>query len=277
MISWDRFPTEILLLVLENVFHNGCNLASLATVSQEWQIVIEKQNFSRIKLTPSRLPRFGAMIHRNRRLVQYIWFCLELEEYDCTGCEPQDPESWGLSEMDNSLIVKGLEDLFSILRAWQPGGELTLDISVYSRSDSQHRFKYLTFEPDSTSDTCDEHPLAERPLLSSPCNNYHGPSAGGRPPNPTFEAITKVFEEIMGEGPFDDDEQERRWWQRLPLVPAVTRVLLRQQTRRRWKPDALAQMFARMPGLREIHYEPWREWLDTQQQWTDKGESSELT
>jgi hypothetical protein len=174
--------------------------------------------------------------------------------------------------MDNSLIVEGLEDLFSILSAWQPGGELTLDISVYSPSDSQHRFNYLTFEPDTTPDTCDEHRLAERPMLSKPCNNYHGPSAGGQSPVPTFEAINKVFEEIMGESPFDDDEQERRWWQQLPLVPAVTGVLLRQQTRRRWKPDALAQMFACMPGLREIHYEPWREWLDIQQRWTDKGE-----
>jgi hypothetical protein len=43
----------------------------------------------------------------------------------------------------------------------------------------------------------------------------------------------------MGDGPFDDEEQEGQWWQQLPLVPAVTGVLLRQQTaddgsRRRW-------------------------------------------
>jgi hypothetical protein len=76
----------------------------------------------------------------------------------------------------------------------------------------------------------------------------------------------------MGEGPFDDDEQEGQWWQQLLLVPAVTGVLLRQQNRRRWKPAALAHMFARLPGLQEIHYEPWREWFHAQQQWTDRGE-----
>ncbi|KAJ9213918.1 hypothetical protein DTO166G4_4529 [Paecilomyces variotii] len=75
----------------------------------------------------------------------------------------------------------------------------------------------------------------------------------------------------MGEGPFDDDEQEKHRWQQLPLVPAVTGVLLRQQNRRRWKPTALAQMFARLPRLQEIHYEPWREWIDIQQLWTDKS------
>lgn len=267
MISWDRFPTEIRLVVLETVLHNGCNLASIATVSQEWQTVIEKHNFSRIRLTPSRLPEFRA-IYRNRRLVRYIWFCLELEEYDCTGCTPRDPELWDLSEMDNSLIAKGLEDLFSILSVWQPSGELTLDISVYSPSDSQHGFKYLTFEPDIVSETQDEHRLVERPMLSNSCSG-----AGSRSATPIFEAISKVFGEIMGESPFDNDEQERQWWQQLPLVPIVTRVLLRQQTRRRWKPHTLTQMFTRMPRLQEVHYEPWREWLDIQQRWTDEGES----
>jgi hypothetical protein len=56
------------------------------------------------------------------------------------------------------------------------------------------------------------------------------------------------------------------------IGPAVTGVLLRQQNRRRWKPIALAQMFARLPRLQEIHYEPWREWINVQQVWTDRCE-----
>jgi hypothetical protein len=74
----------------------------------------------------------------------------------------------------------------------------------------------------------------------------------------------------MGEGSFDNEEQEEQWWQQLPLVPAVTGVLLRQQNRRRWEPAALTYIFARLPGLQEIQYEPWREWLDIQQPWTDQ-------
>lgn len=103
-------------------------------------------------------------------------------------------------------------------------------------------------------------------------DHQHGWIAGRRDFAPADYAIDKVFEEIMGEGPFDDDEQENQWWEQLPLVPAVTGVLLRQQTRRRWKPTSLAQMFARLPRLQEIHYEPWREWNESQQRWTDKCE-----
>lgn len=65
------------------------------------------------------------------------------------------------------------------------------------------------------------------------------------------------------------DDGHESWWQNLPLVPAVTGVILRQQNRRRWKPTALAHMFSRLPGLREICYEPWREWDNDTQEWSD--------
>jgi hypothetical protein len=76
----------------------------------------------------------------------------------------------------------------------------------------------------------------------------------------------------MGEGPFNTEEQEMQWWQQLPLVPVITSVLLRQQNRRRWKPTALAQMFARLPRLEEVHYEPWRDWIDYHQVLADNCE-----
>ncbi|GJC98912.1 oxoglutarate iron-dependent oxygenase [Colletotrichum higginsianum] len=54
------------------------------------------------------------------------------------------------------------------------------------------------------------------------------------------------------------------------ISPSVTSLLLRQQNRRRWKLDSLAHMFARFPRLRELHYEPWREW-GWYQRHTDEG------
>jgi hypothetical protein len=272
MISWHCLPPEMRLLILEALLQDGCNLAGFATVSREWQTIIERHNFSRIKLTSSRVADFGSMVHRNRSLVRYIWFCMELQKYDCTECDPQNPESWGVSYVDNALITTAFQDLFSTLSVWEPDGSLLLDISVHSPSDSEHWFKYLTFEADVASDTCglDEH--AEQSTLVKASDHHHGWIAGSRYSIPTSAAINKLFDEIMGEGPFDDEEEEGQWWQQLPLVPAVTGVLLRQQNRRRWKPAALAHMFARLPGLQEIHYEPWREWLDDQQPWTDQGE-----
>jgi hypothetical protein len=272
MISWHCFSPEIRLTVLEVLIQNGCSLAGFATVSREWQTFIERHNFSRIKLTSSRVADFGSMVHRNRSLVRYIWLCLELQEYNCTGCEPQDPESWCLSNAENTLITTAFLDLFSTLSVWEPSSSLLLDISVYSPSDSEHWFKYLTFEPDVASDMCGRDQQAKQLMLVKATDHHHGWIAGSRNSIPSCDAIDRVFAEIMGEGPFDDEEEEGQWWQQLPLVPAVTGVLLRQQTRRRWKPAALAHMFARLPGLQEIHYEPWREWGHIHQRWTDQCE-----
>jgi hypothetical protein len=270
---WDLLPAEIRLMILEILMQDGCSLASFATVSREWQTVIERRNFTRIKLTPQRLVQFGSMMHRNRALLSYIWLSLELQEYDCTECAPQEPELWGVSYTDNALITTTLQDLFSTLSAWEPIGELMLDISVYSPSDSKHWFKYLTFGPDTPSDKRSEGQFMDKLMLIKDDDNQHGWTNGRRDTLPTSHAIQKVFEEIMGEGPFDSDEQEVLWWQQLPSVPAITGILLRQQNRRRWRPAALAHMFSRLPRLQEICYEPWREWDKFDQTLTDKGMS----
>lgn len=247
------------------------------TVSREWQTVIEQHNFSRIKLTlGSRLANFGSMLHRNRALYDtYIWFCLELQAYDCSECEPRDHDEWGLSHEDNLRIVKGLEDLFSTLSSWEPrryGEMLQLDISVHSPSDSKHWYKYLTFEPDLPQEKYAFPFMDKQSMLDQP--EYEGHKHGwraGRPVSlPSLAALEKTFDEIMDLGPFEDNAQDMEWWRHLPLMRAITSLLLRQQTRRRWKPEALTQLFSRFPNLQEIHYEPWRELSDGMQGITDE-------
>jgi hypothetical protein len=66
--SWQRLPPEIRILVLEVLLQDGCSLAAFATVSREWQAMIERHNFARINLTSSRLTEFGSMIHHSRAL-----------------------------------------------------------------------------------------------------------------------------------------------------------------------------------------------------------------
>ncbi|KID91412.1 hypothetical protein MGU_01382 [Metarhizium guizhouense ARSEF 977] len=135
---------------------------------------------------------------------------------------------------------------------------LQLDISVYSPRDPEHWCGYLTFEPDL--------PLEECTLPSLVRSEYdddkHGWRAGRQVQPPVFLAIQKVFDEIMEQGPFEDTTQDKEWFAQLPLAPAVTSLLLRQQSRRRWHPQALAWLLPRFPNLREFHYEPWREWCD---------------
>ena len=275
-MSWSSLPPELRLTILEELLRDNNRLANFATVSREWQMVIERHNFSWVKLTPSRARELVPMLRRNRHAVRYLWFCLELHPYDCSGCSPLDPSTWGMAVEDNILITTAIHELFTNLSTWQPSGDLLLDISVHAPSDVKHYFKYLTNVPDiPQSVTAIGRSLAVkwlRPTEAPAITHDHGWGPDGQSTTPPAESIEKLFEEIMGEGPFDNDDEEAQWWQALPLVPAVTGLLLRQQTRRRWKPTALAHMISRLPGIKNIHYEPWREWEGVQQMWTDRCE-----
>lgn len=150
--SWSRLPRELQLLILQAILEDGCSLAEFATVSRDWQQVIEKHNFARIKLTPSRLAGFSSIIHRNRSLVNYIWLCVELEHY--SSLEAYTSETRLLSWRDLNLVAIAIRGLFSALSTWEPHGELLLDISIHSPSDSKYLLKYLAFEPDMPSKSC---------------------------------------------------------------------------------------------------------------------------
>lgn len=265
MASWTRLPSEIRYLILDLLLYEGdFSLAGLATVSKEWHAAIEPYNFSRISLTPSRLsnPDSRAILDRKRCFIHYIWFRLELQRYDCTECVPGRGHM-GLHEADNVFIAEAFPSLFSALSQWELNGDLILDISVYSPSDSEHFFKYLDFEPDTPPcQSSGTFPLQQGEIFpwTTPDDPRHGWAAGLQETAPSRESIYKVFDEIMGEGPFEREEPEMEWWQQLPSVPAISGLLLRQQTRRRWKPTALSNMLSRFPNLKEMFYEPWREW-----------------
>ncbi|ETS05678.1 hypothetical protein M419DRAFT_5995 [Trichoderma reesei RUT C-30] len=272
---WDGLPREIRLLILKILMEDdsACRLSCLATVSREWQAEVERYNFGRLRLTPARIVDFGSMAYRSRALVNHIWFCLELEDYGCSKCAPpsgRTVEDWShayaVTDTSHCPITSAFEHLFSALSTWEPNGDLTLDISVYSPSDSKHWFKYLTFLPDTPADwgKCG----AEQ-TVSTQVSDGHGWVSGVRESTPPRSAINKIFHPVMDDGPFDSELLELQWWDHLPPIPAVTRVLLRQQNRRRWKPASLAHMFARFPRLREVHYEPWRQW-NSMQHHTDR-------
>lgn len=268
--SWSRLPPEIRneIIGLLPVLGGRCSL--LATVARDWQSIIEPINFAEINLTVPRLADLNsrAILFRQRSQIRYIWFRVELKQYDCSQCANTDRERWGLDEMDNQFIADAFESLFTTLSAWEPRGDLVLDISVYSPSDNQHWFKYLSFCSDTSLGECSSRRGHEQgtTLMNDPA---HGWVAGQQVLAPEEEATEQTFDEIMGEGPFNDEEPEMQWWRGLPFVPVVGVVLLRQQTHRRWKPVALANMLTRFPNMNELSYEPWREWTGIERQ-TDK-------
>lgn len=74
------------------------------------------------------------------------------------------------------------------------------------------------------------------------------------------------------DGDGDGDKPENEWCGQLPQVPEVKRILLRQQTRRRWYSEGLAEIFAHLPRLSELCYEPWRDWDAIRQEIMDESE-----
>ncbi|KAH7159821.1 hypothetical protein B0J13DRAFT_580996 [Dactylonectria estremocensis] len=245
--SWDGLPAEIRRMVLDTLLHN----------------------FARIKVTVSRLADFGHMVYRNRALVRYIWFCLELEEYDCTMCAPPEEVS-NVNHSDSKLVTTAFLNLVSTLSTWEPNGELLLDISAHSPSDSEHWFKYLTFEPDTPGDDCFRNRCVEQEMLAKMNNHPHRSISHCRASFRAEDALYKIFGHIMSPEHIFTYKSTYQWWQLLPSVPAVTGVLLRQQTRRRWDPFWLERMFSLFPRLHEIHYEPWRRWDDHIQETEDE-------
>lgn len=253
--SWGNLPEDIRLVVLKELLQDGCSLAGLATVSRGWQATVERHNFARIRLTPSRLAHFGSMTRRNRALVRYIWVSLELEVFEYYCCDFPN----GFLTRDTVVAAAALQDLFCVLGAWEPRGDLLLDISVHSPRDQEHWFEELTFLPDiPTAGECGRALCgtveARRARI---LDDARHPWMFGFPPR---IVISETFRRVMSRGPFESDLDQMLWWERLPRAPAVTGLLLRQQNRRQWDPLVVEQMIARFPGLQEVHYEPWREW-----------------
>lgn len=272
--SWAFLPVEIREMILDVLMRDGCSLANLATVSREWQTTIEKHNFSRIRVTPSRLPELNPMTSRNRSLVRYIWVCLELGEYPCP--EHNDPARFVFEdtlEMDNVVVTTGLQDLFSALSKWEPRrSELVLDVSFYSPSDSKYWFKELTFVPDFPSaEECDRVlGGAAKARLASRIDGdkQHGWTRGA----PPRLAINTAFPRMLWWEPFGEPMEQLDWWLQLPKAPAVTGLLLRQQNRRRIMPWMASMMTFLLPRCGDVYFEPWREWNDRIQEFDDLGE-----
>ncbi|CAG9991675.1 unnamed protein product [Clonostachys byssicola] len=284
-VSWSRLPADILFRILELLLDDDTSCAGAAAVSRQWQAVIEPRNFARIKVTPSRLADFDSMTYRNRHLVRYLWLCLELEEYSSMLSD--------LTNADNHLIATSFQTLFENLSSWDPHGNLTLDISIHSPSDAKGESDYLTFESDIPACEIDHDKWAGKEiqrrrvrsidhLAHFSCLMRELPSQGRlakqqslkesnslrdswlRGEEFDFESSVMRIQEADARDPDNLLEPGHIIWQRLPTVPAVTSVLLRQQTRRIWPSKQLSRLFSRLPRIQEIHYEPWREWLDHQ-------------
>ena len=111
---------EIRLMILEEVAQQKhAGWASLASVCKEWQFVLAKANFCRLKLRPSCLDDFERLIVRQRHLVRHIQLEIDLPRYSCRDCNRYASNR----EMDqeNLTISRGIWRLLRILGSSEPG------------------------------------------------------------------------------------------------------------------------------------------------------------
>ncbi|KAI7773818.1 hypothetical protein LA080_009854 [Diaporthe eres] len=214
---WALWPQSVRLRILHSLLTDGCSVAKLATVSREWQEAIEQHNFARIKVTLPRLASFRSMVRRNRSRVKYIWLCVELDHY--SSLESYSGHDRFVSSRDFSLFTKVIRGLFRELSRWEPSGELLLDISIHSPSDSNYLLKYLTFKPDISLDDCSS--LDDVEDMEKAGRTWKEWSAAGK----VDTAIKNTSRLIKLEDQSPDEEaldREIEWLDRLPDVPAVT-------------------------------------------------------
>jgi hypothetical protein len=239
--SWMYLPTELRLMILETIAHQKYpGWASLASVCREWQAVLEKANYRKLKIRSSRLEDFDSMVPTHKReLISHIWLDIEIPRYKSKCCSRRrSPPA------NNSLIVGGaIWKLFSILSSWKPANKLTLELNVICPSDSEHWFKNLYFSSDHVEEGDTMIPYTADYPYHDP---RHGWIHGQQIVAPPRSAMLRIFRPI--EGPFRGS---------LPRVEAVTCLVIRRQFRRCICPFRLSGLIIKLPCLEDILYEPW--------------------
>ncbi|CAI6314209.1 unnamed protein product [Periconia digitata] len=241
-MKWGSLPPEIRCMILKALIDEG-NAAYCATVCQEWRTAIEKHNFHSLTLTSKDMPIIESIDSHTFSLIRYIWYRIELEEYGCPACDLYESEEE--LEINKRIVRSSLYEMLDALSKHPLRGHLTLDITIFSPSDLQHHFQYLSFEP-ATALYSRKQPQPEPRSRSG-----HGPISV----NSLVGPITRLFSTRE-----DYDLDNDRSWSSMPQAPCVTRLLLRRQTRRQWYPINVGDLLNCLPNTDELFYEPWRGW-----------------
>ncbi|CAH0037148.1 unnamed protein product [Clonostachys rhizophaga] len=172
--SWCRLPAEIQAMILGEIVAEADatlkvdqasvsakpnqGIGRLASVCRDWQGFFERHTFKRLLLIESNLSGFEQVIlSRPVRLtyIQNLLLRIKLSVYNCKACE--QPEDASTIKLNNAIFSSCIQHLLNTLASWSPEPcnsskpgfhGLTLEISVYSPSDNNHRFNFCAQEND---------------------------------------------------------------------------------------------------------------------------------
>jgi hypothetical protein len=226
----------------------------LAAVCPECRRVPKPVALHTLDLSPTRLetPGFINMINdgRDLDLVRKMNLFAPLAEYDCPECESYTTKE----ELLHIRAATGfaLRRTFALLSTWRPSvGRLLLDITPHTASDARHYFLHL--ETDSLNQNI------------TIVDTDHGWGNAERAGLPLPDATVRAFQNIA----FQND-----FWGALPDLSAVTALSLRRQATQQWAPSSVLKIIGKLSGVRELHYELWREWERENTGSADRSKSS---
>ncbi|KAH8901082.1 hypothetical protein GQ53DRAFT_835040 [Thozetella sp. PMI_491] len=149
MVVWAALPAEIRAMVLDLLVAEASRkrkaylFSKFASVSQEWQAVMEPANFKNLTLTESCLPDFERFFKDNlarRQALKRIWFRVELPAY--TKDQGAFMENDADQERNDCAFACQMWRLFDILGEWEPKhARLELEITASSPSDQKRYFR----------------------------------------------------------------------------------------------------------------------------------------
>ncbi|ROT36106.1 hypothetical protein SODALDRAFT_381358 [Sodiomyces alkalinus F11] len=253
MACWNTCPLEVKEMIWRVLSRHPISTAAYAAVSRNWQEFFEKKHFKTILLSPRRVLDFSRILQepRKRKLVRHIWLRIELLSYDCPSCE--ETERWSESQQNNAIGM----NMEKPRDRDEMNPDLTLELSAYSPSDSQHAFPWYNFAHDPYSEPGHQFgssalPTLQTPPPSSPRPLRHINCIGPRVRSDRGWTLLNKWR-LYGLDPgLDIVPRDKR-----AFVDVVTTLLVRRQSFRQISLEALASLAGHhLSGLQRIHLEP---------------------
>ena len=242
--SWNRLPTEIRLLILEELVDDK-PLSRYAAVNKEWQYFFEPRTFRSLRLLAPCLNDFDCILTtKRRRYVRHIWFRTELETTRRWGV------TWLNSVANRRAFARGMLCLFRILAGWQQqevdSGGITLELGASCPDDPMYAVEDSTSKKTSGLDLPVDSQTLETVYQIEPIQTNQGPL--GIP----------VFPDAYGGRLCEESRASSPSLISLPDLGFITGLCLRRQRYHTFFVPVVRAIVEKLPGLRRITYEPWR-------------------
>ncbi|KAJ3493151.1 hypothetical protein NLG97_g4916 [Lecanicillium saksenae] len=239
MAQWASLPWEIQEHILGDLFtssrprsiNNGGPVGrpldkspvclEYLTTCKSWKYILEPLIYERLYLKSSTLCVLQRLSSAHRLLVRYIWLAVELADNNCARCTGNQLLEDN-SDLNSALVQTSLWKLFDLLGKWgdsSPAFDLTLELSLFSKSDMDHCFRN-----DLHFGTC---PLTRYGELEVSRPRLHDKIHGWENGNRRYRLSPETIDQISDSLPKDLSSDLE-----LQPAPAIQKLIIRRQTRR---------------------------------------------